>query len=285
MVIRKQPIISWILGNEPKIKIFDKVRCVGSKNPIHLAYLSNSLDDLFNTCKLNLSWGLPEYLTSPFEKMMEKLASSYFSSDHELFQTFCENKECGILITKSWGTIVYEFSNDMLHIWTFSMYENISTLYLYFFVKSTDKNIRLIHTNPTLLNDEVYSFIEEDKRNQIYECLANFIMSYLAVKKYGPVEKIEKVIAPPAVMTELSVPSSTDKENRIVKNESGQEVIIMDSRWFREIINNNEIAVKGFLRHQRKKNADGEWYYDLIEIAPYKRHGYHRKDNRSKFES
>lgn len=50
----------------------------------------------------------------------------------------------------------------------------------------------------------------------------------------------------------------------------------MDSKWFRKIINDNDIPVRGFFRMQNKKNDEGEWYKELIFVDPFIRHGYHR---------
>ena len=50
----------------------------------------------------------------------------------------------------------------------------------------------------------------------------------------------------------------------------------MDSKWFRKIVNDNAIYVRGFWRMQNKKNDDGEWYKELIFVDSFVRHGYHR---------
>lgn len=65
-------------------------------------------------------------------------------------------------------------------------------------------------------------------------------------------------------------------EKKKVVNQTGQEVIVMGSKWFKKIINDNDIPVRGFFRMQNKKNAEGEWYKELIFVDPYIRHGYHR---------
>ena len=61
-----------------------------------------------------------------------------------------------------------------------------------------------------------------------------------------------------------------------VVNQTGQKVIVMDSKWFRKIINDNDIYVRGFFRMQNKKNESGEWYKELIFVDSFVRHGYHR---------
>ena len=53
-------------------------------------------------------------------------------------------------------------------------------------------------------------------------------------------------------------------------------VIVLDSRWFRKIVNDNNIFVRGFFRFQNKKNEHGEWYKELIFVDSYIRNGYHR---------
>lgn len=101
------------------------------------------------------------------------------------------------------------------------------------------------------------------------------ILIYLAVKRYAKVET--QIIAPKSITSlELDDTVTPYKNKNKIRNDSGQEVIIMDSRWFRRIINNNDIFVRGFFRMQNKKNAFGEWYKELIFVDSFVRHGYHR---------
>lgn len=65
-------------------------------------------------------------------------------------------------------------------------------------------------------------------------------------------------------------------EKKKVINNTGQEVVVMDSKYFRKIINDNDIFVRGYFRMQNKKNEKGEWYKELIFIDATVRHGYHR---------
>lgn len=110
-------------------------------------------------------------------------------------------------------------------------------------------------------------------RQHIYEYLTNFLISYLAVKKYVEVETVEIPIGTVTILDDTVLPYKTKEK---IRNDSGQEVIVMDSRWFRKIINDNDIFVRGFFRLQNKKNVDGEWYKELIFVNPFVRHGYHR---------
>ena len=98
-------------------------------------------------------------------------------------------------------------------------------------------------------------------------------MIYLAVKKYV---QVETVVVPYNSTLKMSDVISDYKFKDKIQNISGQKVIVMDSRWFRKTINDNNIFVRGFFRFQNKKNEKGEWYKELIFVDSYVRHGYHR---------
>lgn len=272
MVIRKQAVISWLLtgkfdGNE------DMLGVPILQNPVHFAYLSNGFIHLDEARKTDPDWGLPELLMPSFEKVMAKSARAFFNIDHQLFQEFYEDSVCGILLTKDCGTIVYGFGEDKLYVWLFNNQEGKSQLYLYFYIESTPDNRRLIYTCPTLASD-TQLFDPEMDNTPIYERVANKLMVYLAVKKYV---KVETVVVPVDGTVKMSqaVPDYHYKDK--IMNVSGQEVVVMDSRWFRRIVNDNEIMVRGFFRLQNKKNACGQWYKELIFVDSYIRHGYHRE--------
>lgn len=272
MVIKKQPILSWLLGSNPK-DFIGKVGIAGTQNPTHFGYLNNGFHFLSEVQESKPDWGLPELVMPSFEEVMKKSAKSFFKIDHQLFQEFYNDNECGILISKHWGTIVYGFGENELHVWLFVTHDDGSKLYLYFYVKSTEDNTRQIHTWPTLTNDEQLFFGDVNERQHIYEYLTNFLISYLAVKKYV---KVETVIIPTGTVTKLDDTVLPYKTKEKVRNDSGQEVIVMDSRWFRKIVNDNDIFVRGFFRLQNKKNSEGEWYKELIFVDSFVRHGYHR---------
>ena len=100
-----------------------------------------------------------------------------------------------------------------------------------------------------------------------------FIAIYLAVKKYV---NVETVIIPKGTYTAVEGTPLEYVEKKKVINQTGQEVIVMDSKWFKKIVNDNDIPVRGFFRKQNKKNTDGQWYSELIFVDPFIRHGYHR---------
>lgn len=272
MKIRKQPIISWLLE---KTYVFDpaKITICQTDNPVHAGYLFNGIGHLTSIRKNNPNWGLPELLMPSFEKVMVKSVKSFFNIDHQLFQEFYNNNECGILLHKTLGTVVYGFGENTLYVWLFKDINGISTLYNYFYLESKDDNKRSVYACPTLLDDPVLCDITVKSRYELYAIIGNLLITYLAVKKYAPVETI---IVPDKALKIVEDTIDGYKYKEDIKNESGQEVIIMDSRWFVKIINDNDIYVRGHFRLQPKKNENGEWYKELILIKPFIRHGYHR---------
>lgn len=270
MIIRKQPIISWLL-NEDYVVDEKTLGVPRVKNLEHFMYLCNGFTHLDKIRKEKPNWGLPELLMPSFEEVMKKSAKKFFDLDHQLFLEFSKDDECGILLSKDCGTIVYGFGENRLFVWLFGQKENASQLCLYFYVESTPDNKRFIITDPTLIyNDELFYGSNQE---EIYSILANKLMIYLAVKKYVPVETI---VVPYNGTLKMSDVITDYKFKDKIQNISGQEVIVMDSRWFRKIVNDNDIFVRGFFRFQNKKNEKGEWYKELIFVDSYVRHGYHR---------
>ena len=252
-------------------------------NVQHFGYLSNGLQFLSEVRDTRPEWGLPELLMPSFEKVMAKSAKSFYNIDHQLFQDFYKDNVCGILLSRDCGTIIYGFGEDTLHVWLFREDNGLSNLYMYFYVKSTPNNVRQVYTWPTLTDDDQLFAGDKNERKQIYERLANKLIVYLAVKKYV---KVETIVIPIGRTTKLDDKILGYKSKEKVRNESGQEVIVMDSRWFRKIVNDNEIFVRGFFRFQNKKDENGEWYKELIFVDSYIRYGYHRnaliEDNSNK---
>ena len=272
MIIRKQPIISWLLDNN-NIADEEHLGVPMLNNKEHFGYLYNGMQHLAGVCDTSPDWGLPELVMPSFEKVMEKSAKSFFGIDHQLFQEFYADNVCGILLSRDCGTIVYGFGENKLYVWLFRQNDGKSQLLLYFYVESTEDNKRHIYTSPTLINDDQLFNGSNEERNAIYERLANKLIVYLAVKKYV---KVETIVVPVGMVVKFDDAILDYKAKEKVRNESGQEVIVMDSRWFRKIVNNNDIFVRGFFRFQNKKNEKGEWYKELIFVDSYIRHGYHR---------
>lgn len=242
-------------------------------NKKHFGYLFNGLKSLAEIRDTKPDWGLPELIMPSFEKVMRESAKKFFDMDHQLFQEFYNDNVCGILLSRDFGTIVYGFGKNTLYIWIFREDNGYSNLYMYFYLESSKDNVRHLYTCPTLIDDDQLFAGDREERQKLYEILANKLMVYLAVKKYV---KVETVVIPSGAMIRLDYVISEYKFKDKIKNESGQQVIVMDSRWFRKIVNDNKIFVRGFFRLQNKKNENGEWYKELIFVDSYVRNGYHR---------
>lgn len=239
----------------------------------HVAYLSNGLKFLNRVREDKPDWGLPELLMPSFQKVMEKSAKSFYDIDHQLFQEFSNDEICGILLDKSFGTIIYGFGENTLYVWLFRDVDGYSILYNYFYFTSTPDNVRHLYCWPSLIKDPQLFNQQSTEHEEIYSCVANLLITYLAVKKYA---QVETIIVPSNGKLIVEDEIQGYKKKVKVLNESGQEVIIMDSRWFVKIINDNDIFVRGFFRMQRYKNDDGDWAKKLIFVDSFIRHGYHR---------
>ena len=271
MKIKKQPIISWLLdknNTEDEKKI--GIPIVDNKE--HFVYLNCALNQLADVRDMGQEWGLPEIIMPSFEKVMEKSTKSFLRNDKRLFQEFYDDGVSGILISEDLGTIVYGFGEKGLYVWVFKQVQEFSQLYLYFYVESAG-NKRAFYTLPTLLDDDQLFSGDKEERKRVCSALTSRIIIYLAVKKYV---KVETVKIPSGKIVKFDKTICEYKHKEKVVNESGQEVVVLDSRWFRKIINDNNIFVRGFFRFQNKKNEKGEWCKELIFVDSYIRNGYHR---------
>lgn len=97
------------------------------------------------------------------------------------------------------------------------------------------------------------------KKNAIYYALKMFI--YL---------KTAKEISQDYVVD--TTPTYKRKRGYIPLN-----YIQIDATWNKNIDVNSPFPVSGHFRHQPKKDANGEWYKELIYIESFMKYGYHRK--------
>lgn len=93
----------------------------------------------------------------------------------------------------------------------------------------------------------------------------------MAFKKFASVEL--DVVKPLSRKKTALDPQGKGK----VVNDTGIEVTLLDSTWFREIIRNEGFKVRGHFRLQPCKNDKGEWTRKLIYINEFEKHGYHRR--------
>ena len=117
MVIRRQPVISWLLE---KNYFFDptKISILRVENIIHQEYLLNGMRHLAQVREMNPDWGLPELLMPSFKKVMGKSEKSFSTIEPQLFQEFYREKVCGILIDGE-ITIVYGFGENQAYVCIF----------------------------------------------------------------------------------------------------------------------------------------------------------------------
>ena len=271
MIIKKRPIITWLLN--PDIPGFqDGLTFAVPKNLENYAILNNELRYLNDIRAFRPKWGLPELVMPSFKQVMEKSAPAFDKIMPDLFKEFSESEECGILIFGNNETLVYGFDDSQLNIWFFKEQNGQSVFYFSAGYKYVEGQPKLLITDSILYDDNLLSGKIQDR---IYEIgiRLRFIAIYLAVKKYV---KVETLIIPQGTFSAIKGTPLEYVEKKKVINKIGQEVIVMDSKWFRKIINDNDIAVRCFFRWQNKKRADGEWYKELIFVDSHVRHGYHR---------
>ena len=271
MLIKERSIITWLLN--PNLKQAPENLVIAPvSNPINQSILGNSLIELDKIRRQTPEWGLPELLMPSFEEVMYKSHRSFEKIMPQLFEDFCEREECGILLCRGNATIVYGFGSNQLHIWFFTEQDGKSVFNFFTCNVCYSENIGVGIAN-TLLTDNLLFSGSLQERQQKLAFIAGFVATYVAVKRYV---KVETIVIPQGKFTAIEGTPLEYIEKKKVLNQTGQEVIVMDSKWFRKIINENDIYVRGFFRMQNKKNEFGEWYKELIFVDPFIRHGYHR---------
>lgn len=271
MVIKKRPVITWLL-NHNAAQPFSDIFIPNVANPINRGILHSNLKQLDNIRMEQPDWGLPELIMPSFEDVMRKSAPSFDKVMPDLFDQFSNSEESGILLCKNDVTLVYRFGQKMLNLWFFKEYNGKSLFNFHSINKSVKGSIGVGIVDSILHDDMLFDGTLEQRRHTV-AFIANFVAIYVAVKKYV---KVETVIVPRGKFTEVDGTPLEYIDKKKIINRLGQEVIVMDSKWFRKIINDNDIYVRGFWRIQNKKNEKGEWYQDLIFIDSFVRHGYHR---------
>ena len=271
MIIKERTIINRILRSDNDRNSL--IKYLAGEHPTSTEVLVEALDELENLRSKHIEWGLPELIMPSFREVMDKSMKSFNKIDYQLIHEFGEACICGILLFDQSDTVVYRFENDKVKFWYFTEKNKISTLCFYFEIEAFDDNSRECVFAECLLNDkQIFSTSREDSIF-ILQNIATEIVLYNAVKKYVQVEIVE---IPLGKFTDIHGTPLEFVEKKKVINNTGQKVVVLDSKWFRKIINNNVIFVRGFFRLQRKKNSIGEWYKELIFVESYVRNGYHR---------
>ena len=271
MIIKERPIITWLL-NPNDTKAANNITIAPVSIPINRDILDSQLGQLNNLRASGFDWGLPELVMPSFEAVMVKSHSSFEKIMPSLFEEFSVSGECGILLYRGCHTLVYCFVDNELHLWSFTELAGKSVFNFYSF-NNRSKEYQGTGILNTLLEDNCLFKGSLEQREMAVASVAYFIATYVAVKKYV---KVETVVIPQGKFTAVDGTPLEYVDKKKVINQLGQKVIVMDSRWFRKIVNDNEIFVRGFWRMQNKKNEQGALYKELIFVDPFIRHGYHR---------
>lgn len=271
MLIKERPIITWLLDPDSN-KLPDGILLARSADPINHQLLNLHLEELNNIRIQEPEWGLPELLMPSFEEVMKKNAPSFEKVMPQLFHEFSEKEECGILLCQGNVTMVYGYGGDKLHIWYFSEQNGKSIFNFYTSNDFVGDQLRVNILNPIISDNALFKGSLKD-RHMALASVVNFVSAYVAVKRFI---EVETVIIPQGKFTAVEGTPLEYVDKKKVINQTGQEVIVMDSKWFRKIVNDNDIYVRGFWRMQNKKNDEGEWYKELIFVDSFVRHGYHR---------
>ncbi|MCH5327708.1 MAG: hypothetical protein J1E02_01695 [Coprobacter sp.] len=271
MIIKKRPIITWLLNPNDLESVSDIV-ISGVANPINYGILLSDLNLLGHIRAEKPNWGLPELVMPSFENVMRQSARSFEKVMPDLFEEFSNSEECGILLCNNNRTLVYGFGGNELHLWCFTE-QHGKSIFNFYTCNTSVKGYIGVKIVDTIIADNLLFEGSLEQRQHTAAFVANFIASYVAVKKYV---KVETVIVPKGKFSDVDGTPLEYIEKKKVINNLGQEVIVMDSKWFRKIVNDNNIYVRGFWRMQNKKNELGEWYKELIFVDSFVRHGYHR---------
>lgn len=271
MIIKKRPIITWLLNPDSQ-KHPDGILLSEVANSMNHQILNNHLAELNNIRIQKPMWGLPELLMPSFEDVMKRTVSSFKELMPTLFQEFSKQEECGILLCKRNVTLVYRFIDNKLHIWYFIEENGKSIFKFYSYCEHIELRLK-VNIIPSLMQDDGLFRGSIEERESSIGSVSKFIASYIAVKKHM---KVEIVVIPQGKFTAIEGTPLEYVDKKKVINQTGQEVIVMDSKWFRKIVNDNDIYVRGYLRMQNKKNDKGELVKELIFIDQHVRHGYHR---------
>ena len=93
MIIKKRPIITWLLN--PDTPGFQEgLTFAAPKNLVNYEILNDELKHLKDIRALRPDWGLPELVMPSFERVMEKSAPSFEKIMPALFNEFSKTDAC-----------------------------------------------------------------------------------------------------------------------------------------------------------------------------------------------
>lgn len=118
----------------------------------------------------------------------------------------------------------------------------------------------------SIKGDEFIGMTKKEKMQQVDNLLYSTIVSVENFIRYANVET-------------KFIEANSKKIDNYFKcvNESNSDIKIYDSKWFTNIVNQNQFNVRGHFRLQPKKDDKGNWTKELIWINEFTKNGYTSK--------
>lgn len=179
--------------------------------------------------------------------------------------------ECGILQSPYFlkgSYVVYSIKNTSITLWIFqnniSNYISIPTYYI--IASPNDEYDYHTHKVDVMcipLLDNCYEFNLQD--------YIDMTLDYLCLREWADVEikEIKTIIQKEVIKN----------KKKIIKKDEGLSYFTFDSKWYTELINDNDFKVSGHFRLQHYSNGKQK----LIWINEYTKHGYHRQASIEKY--
>lgn len=189
-----------------------------------------------------------EVVSRPFSKAVGASIDRLIDVANEL-EYRNDRDRYGVLILPKGRSFIYNFPKD----------------------KNNEPEFVIVVDNVGHIIDFNVDFMEKhwpEEKTFLSSGLITVLKVFIAFKTYGKVEYLE--------LENGRKIKNPDVENGKVLNQSGYKVEILDSKWFTTIFRKEGFSVSGHFRLQPKKNAEGEWYRELIYIEPFEKHGYTR---------
>mgnify|MGYP001045309259 CR=1 FL=1 len=147
-------------------------------------------------------------------------------------------------------TIVYGFGENQAYVWLFRVKNDVSYLCNYFYFGPKEADYRNIGCSQTILGDPIFRGGSWEERSRVYVAVSSLLVTYLAVKKYA---KVETIVVPVNAVRVVEDTIQGYKGREKIRNNSGQEVIVMDSRWFVKIVTIMIFLCEGFFAFKTRK--------------------------------
>lgn len=239
MIIRRQPIIPWILDAKKRVDISEiTIPLLADRNSHY--YLIKKFAHLKNIHDANNpKWGVPMLTLPAYEDALAKCAIDLREDDFKTLWSKLGEGDCGIIMTEQFGTLIYGYYQGTLYVWAYQMRAAKSILYLNFEVKASEENVRNIYLCPNLIKCTELFDQSVESRGEIYNAICNYILLFQAMRKSEI--QVAYVLDGKTVRLE---PEGFDFNDRF-RNESTHPILAVDSRLFCERCARGDFFEKG----------------------------------------